>query len=188
VTHVKNITNSDNSKRIEKYVKELADLEGKCRLIRSRDWAIPYLERVYELHTNWKKKELGKQRRMDLISLAFGKKPVRKNKKLLHVIIACTSKEKPKTQSRWVGALLAARAKNIEPERIKNFLLKKDKGGIAGRAAEYAVLREAKKQAKRKTSGKAAKLSVPHKKSPQKKGNNARPGSDLQQNRNNEWD
>jgi hypothetical protein len=66
--------------------------------------------------------------------------------------------------------------------------LKKDKGGIAGRAAEYAVLREAKKQAKRKTSGKAAKLSVPHKKSPQKKGNNARPGSDLQQNRNNEWD
>jgi hypothetical protein len=84
--------------------------------------------------------------------------------------------------------LLAARAKNIEPERIKNFLLKKDKGGIAGRAAEYAALRKAKKQAKRKTSGKAAKLSVPHKNSPQKKGNNARRGSDLQQNRNNEWD
>ena len=158
--HVKNITNSDNSKRIEKYVKELADLEGKCRLIRSRDWAIPYLERVYELHTNWKKKGLGKQRRMDLIPLVFGKKTVRKDKKLLHVIIACTSKEKPKTKSRWVGALLAARAKNIAPEGIKNFLLKENMGGIAGRAAEYAELRKAKKRGKRNKSGKAGKLSV----------------------------
>jgi hypothetical protein len=160
VKHVKNITNSDNSKRIEKYVKELADLEGICRLIRSRDWAIPYLERVYELHTNWKKKGLGKQRRADLISLVFGKKKVRKDKKLLHVIIACTSKEKPKAQSRWVGALLAAREKNIEPERIKKFLLKKDKSGIAGRAAEYAELRKAKKLRKGNKFGKSGKLFV----------------------------
>jgi hypothetical protein len=160
VKNIKNIANSENRERAEKYVKELTDLEEKCRLIRSRDWAIPYLERVYKLHTNWKNKKISKQRRTDLISLAFGKKPVRKDKKLLHVIIACTSKEKPKTKSRWVGALLAARANNIEPERIKNFLLKKNKGGIAGRAAQYAELRKAKKRGKRNKSAKAGKLSV----------------------------
>ena len=148
--HVKKIANSENRKRVEKYVNELADLEQKCRLIRSRDWAIPYLERVYELHTNWKKKRVGNQRRADLISLVFGKKTVRKDKKLLHVIIACTSNEKPRTKSRWVGALLAAKANGIEPERLKSFLLEEDKGGIAGRATEYAESKKSKKAGKGK--------------------------------------
>ena len=152
--------NSASRTYVEKYVKELSGLEQKCRSSRTKDWAIPYLERVYKLHTNWKKKGLRKKRRADLISLVFGKNRVRKDKKLLHVIIACTSKEKPKTKSRWVGALLAARANNIEPERIKNFLLKKNKGGIAGRAAQYAELRKAKKRGKINKSAKAGKLSV----------------------------
>ena len=186
--HVKNIANSENRKHVEKYVKELADLEEKCRLIRSRDWAIPYLERVYKLHTNWKRKGLSKQRRADLISLAFGNKTVRKDKKLFHVIIACTSKEKPRTKSRWVGALLAARANGIEPESLKSFLLQENKGGIAGRATEYAELREAKKQGKGKKSGNAGKLSVAQKTSPQKSGDSALRSSSLQKNDNDEWD
>ena len=90
---LRNISSPTNRTRIEKYVKELSDLETKCRLSHTRDWPFPYLERVYELYMNWRKKRLGKQRRADLDKFVL-KRSSRKDKKSLHLLIECTSGRK----------------------------------------------------------------------------------------------
>jgi hypothetical protein len=170
---IRNNQNSASRKRVEKYVKELLALEAKCRLSHSRDWPVPYLERVYALHTNWKKKKLGKQRRADIIRFVLQKRSIRNDRKLLHVIFQCTSTANSKTRNRWAGALLFARENKIEPKKIPNFLLEKNKGGIAGRAAEYAALRKARKKGKSRKSGKPTKALTPYKTSPKGTGSNA---------------
>ncbi len=146
--HVKNYAELANPNRVTKYIKELSDLELKCRMSHSRDWAIPYLARVYQLDMNWKMKKLSRQRREDLNSAAFGARSIRKDKKSIHLIIECTSKVNTRTRNRWASALLNARVNNIEPEKIATFLLKENKGGLAGRAAEYAEHRKAKNEEK----------------------------------------
>lgn len=146
---LRNISSPTNRKRIEKYVKELSDLEAKCRLSHTRDWPFPYLERVYELYMNWRKKRLGKQRRADLDKFVL-KRSSRKDKKSLHLLIECTSAANPKTRNKWASALLVARKNKIEPRKIPDFLLNKGGGGIAGRVAEHAAQR---KRLKKKKTG-----------------------------------
>jgi hypothetical protein len=130
-------------------VKELSDLETKCRLSHTRDWPFPYLKRVYALYMNWRRKSLGKQRRADLDKFVL-KRSSRKDKKSLHILIECTSVANPKTRNKWASALLAARKNKIEPRKIPEFLLNKGGGGIAGRVAERAAQR---KRLKKKKTG-----------------------------------
>ena len=172
--NVKNNPNSDGRKRIEKYVKELTALEGKCRLDHSRNWPFPYLERVYELYMNWRKKKLSTQRRADLDKFIL-KRSSRKDQKSLHLLIESTSKANPKVRSKWASALLAARNKKIETKDIPEFLLYKNGGGIAGRVADYAARRKKLKKKKGGKSGKATRFSSRNKTSPQgTKGNTNR--------------
>lgn len=164
-----NNPNAVSHKRAQKYVNELSALETKCRLNHCRDWSIPYLQRVYELDMNWRKKRLSKERRADLNRLVFPKRSIRKDQKTLHLIIECTSKVNSRTRSRWVSALLLARVKDIEPKNMPKFLVAKGHGGIAGRADEYGELRKKKAEKKKgKRAKKPNKNLPPHKTSPQR--------------------
>jgi hypothetical protein len=152
VKRLRNISSPTNRKRIEKYVKELSDLERKCRLSHTRDWPFPYLARVYELYMNWRKKRLGKQRRADLDKFVL-KRSSRKDKKSLRLLIECTSAANAKTRNKWASALLVARKSKIEARKIPDFLLNKGGGGIAGRVAEHAAQRKRLKKNKKKKTG-----------------------------------
>jgi len=140
----KNNSAMTSQSRITKYVTELSALEKTCRNSHSRNWAFPYLMRIYELHENWQRKGLAKERRADLNRFYRSalKKHSRKDKKLLHLIIECTSAANSKTRSTWVSALFAARLKKIKPKKITRFLLNKDRGGLKSRSAEYAAYRK----------------------------------------------
>jgi hypothetical protein len=105
---------------------------------RQRFWERTYLQAVYELYWSWP----GRERR------SFAKQAarlcdisVRPSAHSIRIIIDCTSpKTDEKKRSRWTLALRFALWKQITPSKLSEFLNEKGKGGIAGRAREYATL------------------------------------------------
>jgi hypothetical protein len=139
-----------------KELDRLQEIEEKSFASRGRFRERPYLEAVYQLYGKWSAAGHSKSRAAHMAKLC-GISP-RKDSHPIKIIIDCTSPETDvKLRSRWALALCNAVKRGISSSKLLEFLDEKGKGGLVGRAREFA-------KSQRQTATQNKKAAAPKKK------------------------
>lgn len=98
---------------------------------RGKDWALPYLERIYRGFRRWKSEGCARSmgRRLRKLYRLNGRKRVHPSRTLIDVTSPISDR---KRKSRWTRVVEAADAERIPPNKFVEFL--KKNGGLSGAA------------------------------------------------------
>jgi hypothetical protein len=126
-------------REVERIIEELRQAHKRSREHgRGKYGFVQYLEQVYNQFAKWRETPGMATKMRDQIAKSAKLPKATRNTHSFHVIIAATSKEDKRTQSRWAQALRYAWKYREQRGKLSLAVFFKKNGGPAGCATKYS--------------------------------------------------